>query len=151
MYEPAPKHGLDPSATGFLKFTLPDSRYYCFERSVVECPFYIQKGTQRNLFVFQTLFQSLNTKVEYIAHFHSLIKYGLIFWVEKNEIGGACSEYGGEERHIQGFGGKPEGKGPLGIPRCRWRIILRWILRKWYVGVWTGSSWLKIGTGGRHL
>jgi hypothetical protein len=60
MYEPAPKHGLDPSATGFLKSTLPGSRYYCFERGVVECSFYIQKGTQRNLFVFQTLFQSLD-------------------------------------------------------------------------------------------
>jgi hypothetical protein len=31
------------------------------------------------------------------------------------------------------------------------RIILRWIFRKWDVGVWTGSSWLRIGTGGRHL
>jgi len=31
------------------------------------------------------------------------------------------------------------------------RIILRWIFRKWYVGVWTGSSWLRTGTGGRHL
>jgi len=31
------------------------------------------------------------------------------------------------------------------------RIILRWILRKWVVGVWTGSSWLRIGTGGGHL
>jgi len=30
-------------------------------------------------------------------------------------------------------------------------IILRWILRKWYFGVWTGSSWLRIGTGGGHL
>jgi hypothetical protein len=28
------------------------------------------------------------------------------------------------------------------------RIILRWILRDWYVEVWTGSSWLRIGTGG---
>jgi hypothetical protein len=28
------------------------------------------------------------------------------------------------------------------------RIILRWILRKWDVEVWTGSSWLRIGTGG---
>jgi hypothetical protein len=26
--------------------------------------------------------------------------------------------------------GKPEGKRPLGRPRCRWRIILRWIVRK---------------------
>jgi len=31
------------------------------------------------------------------------------------------------------------------------RIILRWISRKWYVGVWTGLSWLRIGTGGGHL
>jgi len=31
------------------------------------------------------------------------------------------------------------------------RIILSWIFRKWDVGVWTGSSWLRIVTGGRHL
>ena len=30
-------------------------------------------------------------------------------------------------------------------------IILRWIFRKWDVGVWTGSRWLRIGTGGGHL
>jgi hypothetical protein len=45
-------------------------------------------------------------KVVHFAHFHSLIKYGLIFWVKKNEIGEACSKYGGEERCIQGFGGE---------------------------------------------
>jgi len=27
------------------------------------------------------------------------------------------------------------------------RIILKWIFRKWDVGVWTGWSWLRIGTG----
>jgi hypothetical protein len=26
--------------------------------------------------------------------------------IEKNELGGACSTYGGEERCIEGFGGK---------------------------------------------
>ena len=31
------------------------------------------------------------------------------------------------------------------------RIILRWIFRKWDVGVWTGSSWLRTGTIGGHL
>jgi hypothetical protein len=31
------------------------------------------------------------------------------------------------------------------------RIILRSIFRKLDVGTWTGSSWLKIGTGGGHL
>jgi hypothetical protein len=28
------------------------------------------------------------------------------------------------------------------------RIIIRWIFGKWDVGVCTGSSWLRIGTGG---
>jgi len=31
------------------------------------------------------------------------------------------------------------------------RIILRWIFRKWNVGLWTGSRWLGIGTGGGRL
>ena len=31
------------------------------------------------------------------------------------------------------------------------RIILRQIFRKWDVGTWTGSSWLRIGIGGSHL
>jgi len=29
--------------------------------------------------------------------------------------------------------------------------ILRWTFRKWDMGIWTGSSWLRIGTGGGHL
>jgi len=29
--------------------------------------------------------------------------------------------------------------------------ILRWVFRKWDVGAWTGSSWLRIGTGGGAL
>jgi len=37
----------------------------------------------------------------------------------KNEMGGACSVYGGEARHIQGFGGEPEGKKPIGRPKGR--------------------------------
>jgi hypothetical protein len=31
------------------------------------------------------------------------------------------------------------------------RIILRWIFRRWEVGVCTGSIWLRIGTGGGDL
>jgi len=31
------------------------------------------------------------------------------------------------------------------------RVILRWIFRKWDVGAWTRSTWLRIGTGGGHL
>jgi len=41
--------------------------------------------------------------------------------------------------------GKPEGKNHLGDPGVDGRIILRWIFRKWDVGLWAGSSWLRIG------
>jgi len=36
----------------------------------------------------------------------------------------------------------------LGDPGVGGRIILGRIFRKWDVGVWTGSSRLRIGTGG---
>jgi len=38
-----------------------------------------------------------------------------------------------------------------GDPGVDGRIILRWIFRKWGVGVWTGSSWFRKGTCGGHL
>jgi hypothetical protein len=58
----------------------------------------------------------------------------------------------GERRSIiHGFGGEPERMRPLGRPRRRREDNIKWIFRKWDVGVWTGSSWLRIGTGGRHL
>ena len=31
------------------------------------------------------------------------------------------------------------------------RTILRWIFRKQNEGVWTGSSWFRIGTVGGHF
>jgi hypothetical protein len=46
---------------------------------------------------------------------------------------------------------KPEGKNHLGDPGVDGRIILRWIFSKWDVGIWTGSSWLRIGTGSGNL
>jgi len=39
----------------------------------------------------------------------------------------------------------------LGDPGVDGRIILRRIFRKWDVGLWIGSIWLRIGTGGGHL
>jgi len=47
--------------------------------------------------------------------------------------------------------GKPEERDLLEVPGLGGRIILRWFFRKWDVGVWTGSSWLRIGTGGGRL
>jgi len=39
----------------------------------------------------------------------------------------------------------------LGDPSIDGMIILSWIFRMWDVVVWTESSWLRIGTGGRYL
>jgi len=86
----------------------------------------------------------------------------------------------GEKRGVYGvLVGKPEGKRPMGRPRRRWVdnirvdlqevgcgyvergqwgdlgvdgwIILGWISRRWNVGMWTGMSWPRIGTGGGRL
>jgi len=47
---------------------------------------------------------------------------------------------------------KPEGKIPLGRPWRRWEDNIKMdLLRKWDVRAWTGSMWLRIGTGGGHL
>jgi hypothetical protein len=46
--------------------------------------------------------------------------------------------YGGQERRIQVFVGKHKVKRPSRNPGVDRRIILRWIFRKWDVGVWTG-------------
>jgi hypothetical protein len=46
---------------------------------------------------------------------------------------------------------KPGRNSHFGDPGVDGRIILRWIFRKWDVGVWTGSIWLRIVTDGGHL
>jgi hypothetical protein len=63
----------------------------------------------------------------------------------------ACSTYGKEKSIIHGFGRHQRERDHLEDPGIDGKIILRWFFRKWDVGVWTGSSWLRIGTGGGHL
>ena len=47
--------------------------------------------------------------------------------------------------------GKPKKKTPLARSRLRWQDNIKRISRKWDIGAWTGSRWLRIGTGGGHL
>jgi hypothetical protein len=42
--------------------------------------------------------------------------------------------------------GKP-GKRPFGRSGLDGRLILRWMFKNWIVGAWSGSMWLRIGTG----
>jgi hypothetical protein len=55
----------------------------------------------------------------------------------------------GERRGVyRALVGKPEGRRPLGRPRRRWEDNIKIDLREVGWGVWTGSIWLRIGTGG---
>jgi hypothetical protein len=75
-----------------------------------------------------------------------LTKYYSGEHIKKNEMVRARRGRGKVHRVLVG---KPEGKSPLGRPRCSGRIILRWIFRKWDGGAWTGLT--ETETVGRHL
>jgi hypothetical protein len=80
-----------------------------------------------------------------------LTKYYSVEHIEKNEMGGICSTYGERRGVCMVLVEKPEGKRPLRKKGVDWRIILRWIFRKWDVEAWSGSIWLRLGIGDGHL
>jgi hypothetical protein len=66
-------------------------------------------------------------------------------------MGVACSADGLEERRIKGFGGVTGGKRPLGRDRCSWEDNIKIDPQEAECVGMDGSSWLRIGTGGRHF
>ena len=67
-------------------------------------------------------------------------------------MGRVCSAYGVTRGIYRALAGKPEGKRPLGGGcRCRLKDNIKMNLREVECGVWTGLSWLRIGTVGGHL
>ena len=61
------------------------------------------------------------------------------FYCLKNELGGACGTYGGEESYIQGFVGRLEGKRPLRRSRRRFEDNIEMHLPIIeLIGTWTG-------------
>jgi hypothetical protein len=76
----------------------------------------------------------------------------LVRVMKSRKMGWAGYVAHGEERGVfRVLVGKPEGKRPLGRPRHRWEDNIKVDLQEWDVGVWTGSIWLRIETGERHL
>ena len=68
-----------------------------------------------------------------------------------NYINAAYSTHGGEERCMEGFGGKTWGKEPLATPRRRWKNIKMNLQEKGWEGPWTVLTWLRTGTSGELL
>ena len=81
----------------------------------------------------------------YSQHIIRVIKSRRMRWV------GHVARVGERRGAYRVLVGNPEVNTPFRRPRRRWEDNLRWIFRKWDVGIWTGSSWLRIGTGGGHL
>jgi hypothetical protein len=72
--------------------------------------------------------------------------------IKKHEMGRTCSACRGRVKAYTGiWWGNLRERNHLGDPGLDGRIVLRWIFRNWVVGVWTRSSWLRIGAGGGHL
>jgi hypothetical protein len=63
-------------------------------------------------------------------------------------VDGECCTHERGEEHVEGFGGKARRKRPLGRPRNRWEDGIKIDVRETGWGVWSGFTWLRIGTGG---
>ena len=47
--------------------------------------------------------------------------------------------YQGDQNVVRGFGGKPDGKRPLGTPRHRWEFCIKIDLQVVVLGAWAAS------------
>jgi hypothetical protein len=65
--------------------------------------------------------------------------------IKENEIGGACRTDGRDEKCLQYFGWKTEGRDYSEHLDVDGRIILEWILGKYVGNLWAGFIWLRIG------
>jgi hypothetical protein len=69
-------------------------------------------------------------------------------------MGEKCSAYGGGEGRklvYRVLVGNLRERDHWRDPGVDGRIILKWMLSKWDVGVWTGLSWFRTGTRDGHL
>jgi hypothetical protein len=63
-----------------------------------------------------------------------------LFFPSKNEMGGTCSTFGGKRAAYRILVGRPEGRRPLGRPRCRWKDNIKMDLQE----VGWGMDWIEL-------
>jgi hypothetical protein len=56
--------------------------------------------------------------------------------IKKDEMGGACSTYGKDDKFIRSFSRKPEGKSQLGKPKCRREVNCKMELKQYDMRVY---------------
>jgi hypothetical protein len=56
-------------------------------------------------------------------------------------VGGTCGTHGRGQKSVRGFGGKAEGKRPLGRPRWRWEDGIKVDITE--TG-WGGTEWISL-------
>jgi hypothetical protein len=71
----------------------------------------------------------------------SITGYWNMLKIKFKKMGGACREYGREERCIQGFCGEPDGKRPPGRPSHRWEDNIKMDLQEVGCG---GMDWIDL-------
>jgi len=67
--------------------------------------------------------------------------------IKKNEMGGARSTYGREDRYVQGFGGESLGKETTYKTKRRQEYNIKMDLQEVGWGHGTASTWFRKGTG----
>jgi hypothetical protein len=72
--------------------------------------------------------------------------------IKREKLDGRAFSTYGERRDLYRFlVGNPRERDHLEDPGVDGRIMLKSIFRKWDLGTWTGSSWLRKGTDSGHL
>jgi hypothetical protein len=71
--------------------------------------------------------------------------------IKDNDVGGARGTHGRGKNIVKYLVKNLEGKKPLDRSKHCWQDGIRMHLRDTDLGVWSGSSWLRIGTGGGLL
>ena len=75
----------------------------------------------------------------------------IIRMIKSRRWAGHVARVGREEVYTGFWWGNLRERDHLDDPGVDGSTILRWIFTKLDVGGWTGSIWLRIGTGGGHL